>query len=176
MTEQGDKLICLILSQMNNNRLSTTSNQPVDRTLLLDEINQLLSGPSNFELKNERRRVISLNKYYHSSRNNICVTIQDENDNNIHSFNSILECAKFLDVHPTTITKRIKKSISFLLKHKRVYIKRRKLIIKNFFFINSTLLYVFFILVFHHKVKDYISFVPACFPEATLVYWWTIIR
>lgn len=126
LTEQGDKLICLILSQMNNNRLSTTSNQPVDRTLLLDEINQLLSGPSNFELRNGRQWVISLNKYYHSPRNNICVAIQDENGNNIHSFNSILECAKFLDVHPTTITKRIKKSISFLLKNKRVYIKKEE--------------------------------------------------
>ena len=98
----------------------------MDRTLLLDEINQLLSGPSNFELRNERRRVISLNKYYHSSRNNICVTIQYENGNNIHSFNSILECAKFLDVHPTIITKRIKKVYLFLLKNKRVYIKKEE--------------------------------------------------
>ena len=51
LTEEGAKLINLILSQMNNNRLSTSSSQPVvDRVLLLTEINQLLSGPSNFEL------------------------------------------------------------------------------------------------------------------------------
>jgi hypothetical protein len=54
-TEQGVKLINLVLSQMNNNRLSTSSNQPVvDRALLLTEINQLLSGPSNFETRKGR--------------------------------------------------------------------------------------------------------------------------
>lgn len=129
LTEQGVKLICLILSQMNNNRLSTTSSQPVDRALLLDEINQLLSGSSNFELRNDRQWVISLNKYFHSPRSNICVVIQDENGNDIHSFNSIIDCAKFLDVHPTTISKRIKKSIPFLLDNQRVYVKKEE--VKN---------------------------------------------
>ena len=126
LTETGVKLIGLILSQMNNNRLSSNSSPPVDRALLLDEINQLLSGPSNFELRNGRLWVISLNKYYHSPRSNICVVIQDENDNNLHSFNSIIDCAKFLDVHPTTITKRIKKSIPFLFENKRVYVKKEE--------------------------------------------------
>jgi hypothetical protein len=56
MSEQGVKLIDLILSQMNNNRLSTISSQlGVDRALLLTEINQLLSGPSNFEIRNGRK-------------------------------------------------------------------------------------------------------------------------
>jgi hypothetical protein len=117
-------LIELIISQMNNNRLSTNYSLPISRALLLDEINQLLLGPSNFELKNGKLWVISLNKYYHSSRSNICVVIQDESNNNLHSFNSILDCAKFLNVHPTTITKRIKKSIPFLLENKRVYVKK----------------------------------------------------
>lgn len=56
MSEQGVKLINLILSQMNNNRLSTNSNQPViDRALLLVEITKLLSESSNFELRNGRK-------------------------------------------------------------------------------------------------------------------------
>jgi hypothetical protein len=56
MSEQGVKLIDLILSQMNNNRLSTNSSQPaIDRALLLAEITKLLSGPSNFELRNGRK-------------------------------------------------------------------------------------------------------------------------
>lgn len=126
LTKKGVKLICLILSQMNNNRLSTTSSQPVDRAFLLDEINQLLSGPSNFEIRNGRQWVISLNKYYHSPRSNISVVIQDEKGNYIHSFNSIIDCAKFLDVHPTTISKRIKKSIPFLLENKRFYVKKEE--------------------------------------------------
>jgi len=55
-SKQGVKLIDLILSQMNNNRLSTSSSHPaVDRTLLLAEINLLLLEPSNFELRKGRK-------------------------------------------------------------------------------------------------------------------------
>jgi hypothetical protein len=112
MSEQGVKLIDLILSQMNNNRLSTNSSQPaIDRALLLAEITKLLSGPSNFELRNGRKWIISLNKYYHSSRKNICVVIKDENGNNLHSFDSLADCAKFLDLDPSTVSKRINKGI-----------------------------------------------------------------
>ena len=120
MSEQGVKLIDLILSQMNNNRLSTNSSQPaIDRALLLAEITKLLSGPSNFELRNGRKWIISLNKYYHSSRKNICVVIKDENGNNLHSFDSLADCAKFLDLDPSTVSKRINKGIPFLLENKR---------------------------------------------------------
>lgn len=126
-TEQGVKLINLVLSQMNNNRLSTSSNQPVvDRALLLTEINQLLSGPSNFETRKGRTWVISLGKYYHSSRKNICVVITDENGNNLHSFDSLADCAKFLNVDPSTVSKRINKGIPFSLENKQVYIKKEE--------------------------------------------------
>lgn len=127
MSEQGVKLIDLILSQMNNNRLSTTSSHPgVERALLLAEINQLLSGPSNFELRKGRKWIISLNKYYHSSRKNICVVIKDENGNNLHSFDSLADCANFLYVDPSTVSKRINKGIPFLLENKRAYIKKEE--------------------------------------------------
>lgn len=127
MSEQGVKLIDLILSQMNNNRLSTTSSQlGVDRALLLTEINQLLSGPTNFEIRNGRKWIISLNKYYHSSRKNICVVIKDENGNNLHSFDSLADCAKFLDVDPSTVSKRINKGIPFLLENKQAFIKKEE--------------------------------------------------
>ena len=56
MTEEGIKLIDLILSQINNRRLSTNSSQPViDRAFLLAEVELLLSKPSNFELRNGRK-------------------------------------------------------------------------------------------------------------------------
>jgi len=56
LSEQGEKLINLILSQMNKNRLSTNSSQPiVDRNRLLEEVNKLLNGPSNIELRNGRK-------------------------------------------------------------------------------------------------------------------------
>lgn len=84
---KGTKVIDLILSQMNRNRLSTSSSQPIaDRAQVLDQVNLLLSGPSNFELRNGRKWVVSLNKYYNSSRKNICVGIVDEKGNNLHSF------------------------------------------------------------------------------------------
>jgi hypothetical protein len=52
---EGVELINLTLSQMNNNRLSTSNQPPVDRVLLLEKFSQLLSGPSNFEIKNGRK-------------------------------------------------------------------------------------------------------------------------
>lgn len=129
LSEEGVKVIDLILSQMNRNRLSTNLNQViVDRAEVLDKVNQLLSGPSNFEIKNGKKWVISLNKYYHSSRKNICVVIVDEKGNTLHSFDSLADCAEFLNVKPTTISKRITKSISFLITFegdtKKVYIKK----------------------------------------------------
>nr|YP_010608740.1 hypothetical protein PNX16_mgp031 [Drechslerella dactyloides]WAN89820.1 hypothetical protein [Drechslerella dactyloides] len=51
-TKEGIKVIDQILSQTNNNRLSTNKQHvTVDRTLLQIEIDKLLSGPSNFEKK-----------------------------------------------------------------------------------------------------------------------------
>jgi hypothetical protein len=93
----------------------------VDRVLLLEKFSQLLSGPSNFEIKNGRKWIISLNKYY-NSRKFIGVDIQDENGIILHSFDSIVDCAKFLNVDRTTVSKRMKKDIPFILENKRVYI------------------------------------------------------
>lgn len=127
LSEEGVKLIDLILSNMNNNRLSTASGHPtIDRTLLLAEINLLLTKPSNFGLRNGKKWVISLNKYYNSSRTNVCVTIKDEEGNNLHSFDSLADCAKFLVVHPSTVSKRIIKGIPFWLENKLVYIKKEE--------------------------------------------------
>jgi len=50
-TGEGIKVIDQILSQMNNRRLSTNSSAKVDRTLLTNNVEKLLNGPSNFEIK-----------------------------------------------------------------------------------------------------------------------------
>ena len=64
LSKKGANLIDLIISQTNNNRLSTSSNDVVvDREQLLVKVNELLNGPSNFEIRNDRKFVISLNKY-----------------------------------------------------------------------------------------------------------------
>nr|WPM94709.1 hypothetical protein [Ceratocystis fimbriata] len=128
LSEEGINLIELIISQMNNNRLSTSKtvkhkDKNRDRELLLNHINNMLKGPSNFETRNGRLFVISLNKYYHSSRVNKNVVIVDEKGNKLHSFHSLAECAVFLNIHSSTVSKRKIRNIPFLLENKTVYIK-----------------------------------------------------
>lgn len=127
LSEKGSKLIDLIISQTNNNRLSTSLNRTVvDREQLWAKVNELLNGPSNFEIRNGRKFVVSLNKYYHSSRLNVCVVLVDEKGNTLHSFDSLGDCAKFLNVDPSTISKRKSKGIPFIFENKTVYIKNEK--------------------------------------------------
>jgi hypothetical protein len=124
LSEKGLKLIDLIISQTNNNRLSTSLNHVVvDREQLLAKVKELLNGPSNFEIRNGKKFVISLNKYYHSSRLNVCVILVDEKNNTLHSFDSLGDCAKFLKVDPSTISKRKSKGIPFIFENQTVYIK-----------------------------------------------------
>ena len=52
-----------IISQMNNNRLSNSKAQWIDRDLLLADIDKLLSGPSNYENKNGKIFIKSLNRF-----------------------------------------------------------------------------------------------------------------
>lgn len=127
LSEEGIKLIDLIISQTNNNRLSTSSNDiVVNREQLLVKVNELLNGPSNFKIKNGRKFIISLNKYYNSSRLNVCVILVDEKGNILHYFDSLADCAKFLKVDASTISKRKSKGIPFIFENKTVYIKNDK--------------------------------------------------
>jgi hypothetical protein len=57
-SEKGVKLIDLIISQTNNNRLSTSLNHVVvDREQLLAKVKELLNGPSNFEIRNGKKNL-----------------------------------------------------------------------------------------------------------------------
>lgn len=56
----------------------------------------------------------------------MCVIIVDEKGNNLHCFDSLGDCAKFLDVDPSTIFKRKSKGIPFIFENKTVYIKNEK--------------------------------------------------
>ncbi len=49
---EGIKLINLILSQMNNGRLSNSGSSLIDRDYIDLELARLLNGPSNYELIN----------------------------------------------------------------------------------------------------------------------------
>ncbi len=102
-TDEGVKLIDQILSQMNINRLSTNSKPKPDRTFLLICINKLLrSGGSNFEIRNGRTFIKSLNKYY-SDPKCVKVQLQDKDGKVIQTFGSLSSCWRFLGVYPATV-------------------------------------------------------------------------
>lgn len=68
--DEGLELIKLILSQMNNNRLSTrNTTQKVDRNELYLKINELLNRPSNYDNRNGRRFILSLNRFDNLGKN-----------------------------------------------------------------------------------------------------------
>lgn len=107
-TKEGVSLIYKILNQMNNNRLSTSSNKSevVSRELLQLEIfvKKLLSAPSNLVVEEGGRIFIkSMNKYY-SSRSSIEVELQMEDGSVLEWFKSLVACAKFLGVSPIKVS------------------------------------------------------------------------
>lgn len=61
---EGIKLINLILSQMNNGRLSNSGYSLIDRDYIDIELARLLNGPSNYELINGKIFIKSLNKFH----------------------------------------------------------------------------------------------------------------
>ena len=108
--EEGVRVINLILSQINLNRLSTNPARlsPIQLDKLRRDIDKLLSGPSNLEIKADGRIFIkSLNKYYTGS-GNIKVNLIGKNGLLNHSFDSISECAKFLGFSAGTVTNRLR--------------------------------------------------------------------
>lgn len=122
-------MIDLILSQMNNRRLSTnlSHNSPVDRELLYVKINKLLAAPSNFKvLEDGQIFILSLNKYY-SPRENIRVRLYNEDGLIVDTFESIADCARFLSISPVMAKRRLVKSEPVLFNDKLLYIRRADL-------------------------------------------------
>jgi hypothetical protein len=104
---------------MNNKRLSTNpSFSKVDRVQLYTEINKLLNGPSNFEVKADGRLFIkSLNSYY-TGGGNTQVEIKDKKGLVVNTFFSLSDCARYLGVSQPTVKNRLTKNQSFLLDSK----------------------------------------------------------
>lgn len=112
---------------MNNNRLSTSNKPRVDRTLLYTEIDKLLNGTSNYEIKEGKKYIKSLGRYvrYEISIKALGVQLVDsESGNIIQTFNSFYDCSKFLGISRPTVSNRSLKGICFLYKGKSVYLKR----------------------------------------------------
>lgn len=126
-TDEGLRLIELICSQMNNNRLSTSKSVRVDRALLHADILRLLSGPSNFEQIGDKIYIKSLNKYYSSTKAKVVQLVDANSDEVINTFTSLTACAKSLGMAQSSLWVKYTKEESFYLKDKLVKIKREVL-------------------------------------------------
>jgi hypothetical protein len=102
-TDEGLRLIELICSQMNNNRLSTSKSVRVDRALLHADILRLLSGPSNFEQIGDKIYIKSLNKYYSSTKAKVVQLVDANSDEVINTFTSLTACAKSLGMAQSSL-------------------------------------------------------------------------
>lgn len=124
---EGLNIIKLIVSQMNNNRLSSNSSTKINRESLYDEINRLLSEPSNYEAKKNGSVFIkSLNRYISlKARDKVSVEVQDENGNIINKFDSITSCAKFYDISRSTTHRRLRNNepVVVFIESKSFYVK-----------------------------------------------------
>ena len=124
--EEGVRVINLILSQMNLNRLSSNKSRMSQTQIdaLQIDIERLLGGPSNLEIKEDGRIFIkSLNKYYTGS-GNIKVELLEKNGLVFNTFDSISDCAKFLGLAPRTVTTRLTKNQSVIVDNKELFIKK----------------------------------------------------
>ena len=123
--EEGINILNLIISQMNNSRLSTNcdaSLPKVGREQLYVLINKLLNGPSNIEVKEEGRLFIkSLNRF--SASGNTKVQITEHSGLILNTFTSLSDCAKFLGVSQPTAKNRLIKNQLFLFENNPCYIK-----------------------------------------------------
>jgi hypothetical protein len=102
---EGKILFDLIISQMNNNRLSTSGIKPVNRNLIDSQLNQLLNGPSNYEIIDGKIFIKSLNKFL-PNRIKTQVELQDKEGLVFKTFDSKNQCAEFLGISTHTVSKR----------------------------------------------------------------------
>lgn len=96
---EGIKLINLILSKMNNGRLSNSGSSLIDRDYIDLELARLLNGPYNYELINGKIFIKSLNKFHciHAIIKTQ-VELRNQEDLVFKVFDSMNECAKFLGI------------------------------------------------------------------------------
>ena len=124
---EGKALIERITQQMNNYRLSSSLQPRVDRLLLETDIAKLLSGPSNYEIREGKTFIKSLNRYlkYEEPNKAIAVQLVDGLTGKVIStFNSFNDCAKFLGTSRSSVSNRSVKNNQFKHQGKLVYLQR----------------------------------------------------
>lgn len=111
-TDEGLKLIHLIVSQMNNRGLSNSGLPVKDRVSISTEIQRFLNGPSNYELREGRIWIVSQNKYLNEGVRKE-VQLIDSQGNILKVFNSLTDCGNYLGIAKSTVSDRINKNKSF---------------------------------------------------------------
>ena len=125
-TTEGIELLQSTLKQMNSNRLSTNvKNNLLDRKLFLSKMNELLSRPSNFELKDGKIYIKSTGGYYHNNTKTVSILMLDEKDSVIKTWLSLTSCAEGLGLSKSGIQKRLKNQTRFVFKEKIVYLMKK---------------------------------------------------
>lgn len=133
--EEGKIILNLIISQMNNNRLSSNQDENlplVGREQLYLEINKLLNGPSNIEVKGasfppEQGRLFikSLNRFYMGGfAGKTEVQIISKDGLVFKTFSSLSDCAKILGISQPTAKNRLIKNQPFLFENNPYYLKK----------------------------------------------------
>jgi len=122
-TEEGVRMINRIISQMNNNRLSTTPGPSVDRDLLLLDLKPMLEGGSNYEYKPEGQIVIKSSGKFLKSSSYRRVIIKDEIGNTLNEFESIKSCAAYLGVSHQTVLRRLRDGKSIKWNSSLIFVK-----------------------------------------------------
>ena len=112
---------------MNNRRLSTnTSVINITRDQLMVKVNELLKRPSNLEELGDGRFLIkSLNKIYVPGKGLSKIEIRDEDGNLVNSFDTITECAKFLDVSNDIVSRTLLKKGKPIIKNSKILTVKR---------------------------------------------------
>lgn len=121
--KEGKDLINLILSQMNNNRLSTSDNPIFDKEELNLKVQTFLNKPSNLELREGRMWIVSDNRFQSEGGKSKALELRDDQGNLVKIFKSIAECGRYLSVSPTTVNKLIKEGKLFTHENENVMIK-----------------------------------------------------
>lgn len=120
-TEVGKDLIGRIAGQMNNNRLSTSDVPKVDRTLLLEEIANLLLE-SNYTPKEGKIWIESLNRFKNDNTRKTVQLLEESTDKIINTFRTQTDCAEFFNISEAGIRKRLRNKTIFYYEGLRVYL------------------------------------------------------
>jgi hypothetical protein len=109
-TDEGIRVINLIVNQMNLKRLSSSNSVKVDKESLNKSIVNLLNGPSNIETHEDGRIFVkSLNRYFNqAARDKIQVEVKDESGLTVNIFDSITSCAKYYNVSRSSLQWKLK--------------------------------------------------------------------